>query len=78
MSAINGDIDFVMMTVSRRAIVTRPRTASIVSLSRFSFVSAGLFRRTYAEESMIRQLNLFDISNNTNLWTSACDRCVLS
>jgi hypothetical protein len=29
MSAINGDIHFVMMTVSRRAMVTRPRTASI-------------------------------------------------
>ena len=37
MSAISGDIHFIMITVSSRAMVTRPRSASIrASLSRFS------------------------------------------
>ena len=65
MSAINGDIHFVMMTVSRRAMVTRPRTASIcASLSRLSpSCLRGCWSRRHAAKGMIRQLNLFDISN---------------
>ena len=75
MSAINGDIHFVMMTVSRRAMVTRPRTASIARPFPGSARHVcGAADWTHAAKGMIRQLNLFDISNSLALWMSVCGK----
>jgi hypothetical protein len=71
MSAISGDIHFIMMTVRRRVIVTKPNSASIASS--LSALSAQRRHeaawRVHEPATLIRQLKLSDTSDKVRLWT---------